>query len=708
VALTDAGGAYDYGADVVFEINDGQLSDYRAAAEFVNGADVDVVCVQHEFGIFGGPAGRHVDELLDHVRAPIVTTLHTVLSDPPPAIRAATRRLADRSDRLVVLADQALELLESGYGIGGDLVTVIPHGVPELPSIEPNAAKQAIGVAGRTVLLTFGLLGPDKGIEVVIEALPAVVAAHPDVLYLVLGATHPHVKRDGGETYRQSLHERVRELGLADHVTFVDRYVELDELCAHLAATDIYVTPYHGADQIVSGTLAYAVGMGRAVVSTPYRYAVELLADDRGKLVPFGDRQAMGAALTELLGDDDLRRELQRRALEHGRLMSWPAVALAYDTVFAEVIAEHERKAVAWVPVDIPRPTFSALRAMTDDTGLFQHAPHGVPARAHGYCTDDVGRALVAAVQGAARWDDETAISLIPTYLSFLGSAQQPDGRFANLLAFDRRFVAGSDSQDTLGQALWGLGAVMCASPDEGWRALAAELFERALPAADQLTDTKAVAYAIAGLDGYLERFPGALAARRTMRRLATVLTSRLADRRRAGWVWFDEELTYGNAKVPEALLLAGRALDHEGWVTDGLATLDFLIDATWADDHFDFVGNERWLPRGGQRAVYGQQPIEASYTAQTCMVAYEITGDLRYLRSARAAIEWLLGRNRLGVALYHAGTGRCADGLDRHGASDNSGGESVVCALLALLAIPIATWQIPLGEESSATLTTG
>ncbi|MDQ3384806.1 MAG: glycosyltransferase [Actinomycetota bacterium] len=689
VALTDVGGSYEYGDDVVFEIHEAQRPDYRAAAEYLDRRAVDVVCVQHEFGIFGGTAGRHIEDLLDHVSAPVVTTLHTVLAVPPPALREATRRLAERSDRLVVLADQALELLETGYGIGGDSVTVIPHGVPQLSGDEPSATKRAIGAGGRTVLLTFGLLGPDKGIEVVIEALPAIVADHPEVLYLVLGATHPHVRRDHGETYRHALQRRVDDLGLASNVTFVDRYVDLDELRQHLAATDVYLTPYHGTDQIVSGTLAYAVGMGCAVVSTPYPYARELLAGERGELVPFGDAQALAAAVKGLLGDGGRRSAMRARARAHGRRMAWPAVARSYQDLFEQVIAGHERRPVAWTPAPIPRPTFAALRGMTDDTGLFQHSSHGVPLRDHGYCTDDVGRALVAAVQGAARWEDPIAARLIPTYLSFLGAAQRPDGRFDNLVAYDRTPVPGLDSEDTLGQALWGLGVAVGSSPDEGWRAMATELFDRALPAAGALTHTNAAAYAINGLDGYLQRFPGALPARRTMRHLVTGLVARLDASTGPGWIWFDEELTYGNAKPPEALLLAGRALGEQGWVERGLATLEFLLDATWADAGFDFVGNEGWHRRGGRRATYGQQPIEAGYTAQACVVAHEITGDARYLARARGAVEWLLGRNRLGVPLYDERTGRCVDGLDRHGASTNAGGESLVCALLALMALP-------------------
>jgi hypothetical protein len=491
-------------------------------------------------------------------------------------------------------------------------------------------------------------------------------------------------------------------------VTFVDRYVDLDELCQHLAATDVYITPYRGAEQIVSGTLAYAVGMGRAVVSTPYRYAVEMLGDGRGSLVPFGDAGALAAAVDGLLADDEARAAVQRRAREHGRSMTWPAVASSYADLFAEVIAEHQRRPVPWTPVEVPRPSFAFLRRLTDDTGCFQHATHGIPDRAHGYCTDDVGRAIVAAVQGQARLGDPVASSLIPTYLSFLAAAQRPDGSFDNLLTFDRRPVPRSDSEDTLGQALWGLGETVCGATDAGARALAAELVGRSLPAAGRLTATRAMAYALVGLRGHLERFPGAVATATTMRLLAARLASRLADHRGPGWAWFDDALTYGNAKVPEALLVTGRALEHGGWVADGLTALDFLLETTTSAGTFDFVGNEGWLRRGGTAAAFGQQPIEAGYTAQACMVAYEITGDESYLGHARSAVEWLLGRNRLGVALYDPATGRCADGVDRHGASDNVGAESVVCALLGLLALPTAGHRGRAGDESSAAVGTG
>lgn len=689
VALTDVGGAYAYGPEVVFEVQAPQISDYRTAAGFLNASAVDVVCVQHEFGIFGGPAGRHVDELLDHLQVPVVTTLHTVLSHPSAEQRAATRRVADRSDVLVVLADRAVELLVEGCGIDPAKVRVVPHGVPAAPELDAEAAKASLGLSGRTLLLTFGLLGPDKGVEVVIAALPELVAADPSLLYVVLGATHPHILRDHGDVYRESLLAQVQELGLEDHVLLVDRYTELEELCRYLAASDVYVTPYHSTEQIVSGTLAYAVGMGCAVVSTPYPYAAELLADGRGALFPFADSTALAAELAVLLGDAPARTAMQARARKHGRSMTWPAVAAAYQQLFVEVIARYERTPVTWTDVVLPSPSFAFLQALSDDVGVFQHARHGVPSRAHGYCTDDVSRALLAAVQGVAVLDDRVAAGLVPRYLSFLLDAQRADGSFDNLMGYDRRFVPATDSEDTLGQALWGLGATTSLATQEGWRLLATELFEKALPRVEQLHATKAVAYAMLGLHSYLERYPGALAARRMLELLSLRLLGRLAATRGDGWSWIDDAFTYANAAVPEALLRAGQSLDRPDLTRTGLQLLDVLLHATWTPAGFDFPGNDGWLTRHGVHAHYGQQPIEAGLTARACALAHEISGDATYLGRARAAAAWLLGRNRLGLALYDAETGRCADGLDRHGVSSNTGAESTIVALLGLLALP-------------------
>jgi glycosyltransferase involved in cell wall biosynthesis len=681
----------------VFEVQAPQRSDYRTAAGFLNASAVDVVCVQHEFGIFGGPAGRHVDELLEHLEVPVVTTLHTVLATPSPEQRAATRRVAERSAAVVVLAERAVELLVDGCGIDPTKVHVIPHGVPQAPDLDQEDAKASLGLTGRTVLLTFGLLGPDKGIEVVLDALPELVADDPSVLYVVLGATHPHVLRDHGDAYRASVVQRVEELGLAANVLLVDRYTELEELCRYLAASDVYVTPYHSTEQIVSGTLAYAVGMGCAVVSTPYPYARELLADGRGVLFPYRDSAALTRELAVLLRDTAARAAMQQRAREHGRRMTWPAVAAAYAQLFAEVVAAHERPPARWDERALPTPTFAFLQAMTDDVGIFQHAQHGVPSRAHGYCTDDVSRALVAAVDGVALLADPAAADLVPRYLSFLLHAQRPDGTFDNLMGFDRRFVPGTAGEDTLGQALWGLGLTTSRSRQDRWRLLATEMFERALPHAQGLTATKAVSYAVLGLHAYLERYPGALSARRALAVLCDRLLERLASSRRGDWHWIDDAMTYANAVVPEAFLRGGAALDRPELTRAGFSLLDALLLSTWTPAGFQFPGNEGWVTRVGGNARYGQQPIEAGLTARACVLAHETSGDETYLERARAAVGWLLGRNRLGLALYDPVTGACADGLDRHGVSSNTGAESAVVALLGLLALPrVVTVELP------------
>lgn len=689
VALTDVEGCYDYGTEVVFEVQAPQRSDYRTAAAFLNASDIDVVCVQHEFGIFGGPAGRHLEELLEHVHAPVVTTLHTVLADPSPEIREATRRVAALSDAVVVLAQSAVPLLVEGCGIEAEKLRVIPHGVPKVLDLDRVDAKRALGLSGRKVLLTFGLLGPSKGIEVVIESLPSVVRAVPDLLYVVLGATHPHVLAHHGDRYRTSLQDRVRELGLGDHVLFIDQYAELEVLCQHLAACDAYVTPYHGTQQIVSGTMAYAMGMGCAIVSTPYPYARELLAEDRGVLVPFGDSPAMAGALAALLRDDTGRAAMQNRARVHGGSMTWEAVAQSYLELFDDVTEGYERPPVPWTEVQLPAPSFRHLDALTDDVGVFQHAQHGVPTRTHGYCTDDVGRALVVTVEGAAKFGDPVAAALVPRYLSFLLDAQLPDGRFANLMGYDRRFVENTASEDTLAQAVWGLGTTAAGGEQPGWRALAAEMVERALPAVAELQATKAVAYAMTGLQAYLELFPGASNARRTLRLLAERLLARLDASSRDGWWWVDDAFTYANAAVPEALVRAGAALDEPTWVERGAGCLDTLLAHTYVDGRFDFPGNEGWVHRDGRRARWGQQPVEAGLTVRACVLVHEATGEETYLVRAQDAAAWLLGRNRLGLALYDAETGRCADGLDRHGVSTNTGGESTICALLGLVALP-------------------
>lgn len=676
---------------------------YRAAARLVNEGQYDALIVQHEFGIYGGLAGRHVLELVDRVNIPVVTTAHTVIGDPPAALREAMCDLAEASARLVVLTEAAVPLLVDIYGIDPRKITVIPHGVPDVPFDDPDPHKAAVGLEGRTVLLTFGLLSRNKGIEHVIEALPKVVAGHPDMCYVVLGATHPEVKRSEGETYRAQLETTVDRLGLAGHVEFRDRYVCPAELQNHLLATDVYVTPYQSREQIASGTLAYAVGMGRAVVSTPYRYAEQLLAEGRGRLVPFHHSEALSQALLDLLNDREGREAMRWRAYAHGRSMTWPAVGLQMARVLRR---EADRSARATRSLKIlrdpsdcvPLVNLDYLELLTDDTGLMQHATHGVPDRRLGYTTDDQSRALVVAVTQHARFGDERSRRLATTYLAYLHHAQLDDGRFRNVMGYDRRWRDAGGTEDTLGQTLWALGVCLRAAPTVRQRRLAGDMLDRALRPAAQLSHVRSIAYALCGLT----EVPNRHGVSALIERLAERLVAAFDKASRPGWQWCDDALTYANTKIGEALLRAGVALDRPDWQAVGLDALDFVLAATYDGERFDFIGNQGWADRGGAAPVYAQQPIEAGYTAQACRLAHAVTNEARYARAARAAVAWLLGRNRLGVVLYDPATGACADGLERAGASSNAGAESVVCALLGLLAGADGVMALP-GEVERA-----
>jgi len=701
IALTNTPHEYPYPPEVVFEIRQNRLRDYRLATEYINLSSVDIICLQHEFGIFGGQEGRYITALLKGLRKPVVTTLHTVLRTPTPAYREALLSVAMLSDHLVVMNSKAIPILCDVYRIAPEKISLLHHGVPEAPFVDPNYYKDKFGVEGRLVLLTFGLLSRNKGIDLMLSALPAVVRAHPEVVYIIFGATHPEVRRSEGEAYRLTLQGQVRVLHLEDHVVFYDRYVERQELLEFLGACDIYVTPYQAQEQIVSGTLAYAVGLGKAVVSTPYLYAEEILAEGRGQLVPFGDAPGLAHTLIVLIENEVERHRMRKLAYAYGQQMLWSEVAKGYRTLFARAATTYRQHALAR-PVrkrpqagyELPEIKLDHLRRLTDDTGILQHATYGVPDWRFGYTTDDAARALVVTLLHYRQCGDDTALDLATRYLSFLAYAQRPDGHFHNVMSYTRQFLDECGSEDTLGRALWGLGTAVALAPGEGMRALARERFERALDAL-VLTHPRAMAYAICGLYHFLQRYAGAAWMRRKLLELAEQLAgwyARSGEADRAApadaWHWFGDALTYANAKMPQALLLAHGVTGAAHFRHIGLASLDFLLAETYRDGYFDFIGNQGWYRRGGARAILGQQPIEAGYTAEACLTAYELTGEGRYLQLAQAAAEWLLGRNRFGARLYDLATGACADGLDPQGPSLNQGAESVICALLTLLVV--------------------
>jgi glycosyltransferase involved in cell wall biosynthesis len=696
VPVNDLAGGYDYPAEVRFEIAEQDLPSYLRAADFLNITDVDVVCLEHEFGIFGGPAGSHVLALLRELRMPIVTTLHTVLREPNPEQRRVMRDLIRLSTRLVVMSERGREFLRDVYQAPEAKIDLIPHGIPDMPFADPNYFKDEFGVAGKQVLLTFGLLSPNKGIEFALRALPDIIREFPNVVYIVLGQTHPNLLREEGEAYRLSLERLAKDLGVQKHVVFFNRFVELEELMRFIGAADIYLTPYLTEAQVTSGTLAYAFGAGNAVVSTPYWHAAELLTAERGKLVPFRDASAIAVAVVELLRDEPLRHTMRKNAYKFGRDMVWSRVAQLYAKSFEQARQDHSFvgrrsspiKTLDEQPGQLPELKLDHLFRMSDSTGIFQHASFTVPNFAEGYCTDDNARALVLALMLQKLGHGSAPInSLAATYAAFLNHAfDRKSGRFRNFMSFDRRWLEEVGSEDCQGHALWALGLCVAQAGQGSFQMLAAELFEQALPVAAEFTSPRAWAFTLIGIDEYLRRLSGDRRANQIRESLTAKLMQRFADAAIGDWQWFEDVVSYTNAKLPHALILSGRCMSNAAMLELGLKTLRWLVKIQTSEaGSFRPVGSNGFYPRGRERALFDQQPIEAQATVSACIEAYQATNDMFWVAEARRAFEWFLGRNDLGLALYDAGTGGCRDGLHMDRLSQNQGAESTLAFLLAL-----------------------
>lgn len=696
VPVNDLEEGYDYPPEVRFEIAEQDLPSYLRAADFLNITDVDVLCVEHEFGIFGGPAGSHVLALLRELRMPIVTTLHTVLREPNDDQRRVMRELARLSTRLVVMSERGQEFLREIYQIPATKIDLIPHGIPDMPFADPNYFKDEFSVAGKQVLLTFGLLSPNKGIEYALRALPEIIREFPNVVYIVLGQTHPNLLRNEGDTYRLSLERLAKELGVQKHVVFFNRFVELDELMRFIGAADIYLTPYLTETQITSGTLAYAFGNGNAVISTPYWHAAELLTQDRGRLVPFRDSPAIAAAAIELLRDETLRHSMRKTAYKLGRAMVWSRVAQSYVKSFQQARLDHSFvgrksspiKTLDEQPDQLPELKLDHLFRMSDSTGIFQHACFTVPNFAEGYCTDDNARALALALSLQRLGKSSPKIQLLATtYAAFLNHAfDRKSGRFRNFMGFDRHWLEDVGSEDCQGHALWALGLCVAQSGPGSLPMLAAQLFEQALPVAAEFTSPRAWACTLIGIGEYLRRLSGDRRVTQFREALTAKLLQRYADAATDEWQWFEEVVSYANAKLPHAMILSGRSMNNPTMVELGLKTLRWLVKVQTSEaGSFRPVGSNGFYARGKVRALFDQQPIEAQCTVSACIEAYHATNDTAWLAEARRAFEWFLGRNDLGLVLYDSTTGGCRDGLHVDRLSQNQGAESTLAFLLSL-----------------------
>ncbi len=703
IAINDGEENYAYPERVRFEIAEQDIASYQRAADFLNTNGVDMVILQHEYGIFGGPSGSHVLELLQETHAPIVTVLHTVLREPDATQRQVMDEIVRLSDRLVVMSHQARDILHDHYTAAVEKITYIPHGIPDVPFIDPNFYKDQFDAEGKVVMLSFGLLSPNKGIEYAIAAMPAILERHPNVVYCVLGATHPHVRRTQGEAYRLELQRLARELQVDRSVVFYDQFVPLEELVKWIGAADLYITPYLNPEQVVSGTLAYTVGAGKAVISTPYVHATELLGEGRGMLVPFRDSAAIAQQVTDSLDNEATRHAMRKRAYTLGRTMIWPRVAEDYERLLLQILDENllqpqSAHTHAWAlhVTELSPIRLDHLRRMTDGVGLVQHATFSVPNYREGYSLDDNARGLLA----AAYLDELGATSgsvvvgdLATRYLAFISYAFNGEtGRFRNMLSFDRRWLEENGSEDSHGRALWALGAVIGRSTQQGWVSLANTLFIQALPAALTCTSPRAWAFTLLGIDEYLKRFSEDRGVQRARDELAGRLMRLYEATNTAEWSWFEDRLTYDNATLSRALLLAGVSMRRDEYVEAALTSLTWLAGVQ-AGEHGQFVpiGCLGFYRQGEARTRFDQQPIEAYATIAAYLDAFRATGDAQWRRQAARVFGWFLGNNDLGLALYDAQTGACCDGLQPDRVNQNQGAESTLAFLLASLELRLA-----------------
>jgi glycosyltransferase involved in cell wall biosynthesis len=698
VAMTNPGCSYDYPPAVRFQIREEVIDEYAQGAELLNNAGFDVVSLQHEYGIFGGQAGANIVDLLSRLEMPVVTTLHTVLAKPTPIQHDVTRRIIDASAKIVIMSETARELLRSVHDVPSHKIDVIPHGIPDFPFLEPHHAKVEFGFEEKKIILTFGLLSPNKGIEIMLAAMPSIVKSCPNAVYVILGATHPNLVRDQGEAYRDSLIAKVRELGIGDCVVFFNQFVDQATLLNFISMCDVYVTPYLNEAQMTSGTLAYSFGLGKAVVSTPYWHAKELLSDGRGILVPFGDAKALSTEISGLLTNDVRRQAMRKRAYAASRSMTWVQTAKRYLTVF-EIARENVGRGIA-PSIDaivsgskgpvIPEMRVGHFLSLCDSTGVIQHSVHSVPDRAHGYCVDDNARALLFSCTLSKFGEMQLPETTTARFAAFIQHAWNPGTRrFRNFMSYDRRWLEEAGSEDSHGRTLWALAECACEDADPSRRRWAAALFKTALPAVETFSSPRASAFSLLALDAYCTLVGGDLFANRLRRILADRLMSLFSATETNDWIWFEDMLAYDNARLPQALIQTGLTTRTRPYVEIGLRSLRWLMSLQTASSGcFRPIGTKSFGRIHQKPEAFDQQPIEASATISASLAAGRAEDGAEWPAAAMRAFAWFLGENDLQTLLIDPDTGRCSDGLHPDRPNENKGAESSLSYLLGLAEI--------------------
>jgi glycosyltransferase involved in cell wall biosynthesis len=695
VALNDSENIqeYEYPADVKYVIRQNHQKDYIRAANYINTSTADAVILEHEFGIYGGESGIYILPLINRLEKPLISILHTILKDPSYVQRIIIREIAEQSSKIVVMSKRAVEFLTTIYDIPEDKIQIIEHGVPDLEAPEVNPVKSLSQFKNRRVLLTFGLLSRNKGLETVVKALPKIVEKHPDVMYVVLGNTHPGVIKNSGEEYRDHLKSLAAQLKVSQHLSFINKFVAEDELIDYLTAAEVYVTPYLNEAQITSGTLSYAVGAGAAVVSTPYWHATELLADGRGRLFDFKNADMLADTVNELLDDEKVLNELKDNAYEYGLHLRWPATGAEFIKIAQEAAATHDfsdkiLKNSIVDPEILPKFSLTHVLRLTDDTGIVQHAKYGIPNLKEGYCLDDNARALIMALMAYQRSKSNDAFKLLPIYLSYIHYMQTDDGNFRNFLSFNRQYLDEVGSEDSFGRTIWALGHLISCAASNSYREFAMEIFHKSYPHFKALKHIRGQANTIIGIALYLQAYPTDEGMVAELVRLTQPLIDAYENTRSDDWEWFEESMTYDNAILPLALLHSCEITGNQKAKDIALKTMAFLDKLTLSNGYLSPVGNDGWYYRGGKFPTFDQQAIETMAMVLMHFQAYQIFRKPQYIEKMFLSYKWFLGENTLRAPLYDHETKGCCDGLLPTGINRNQGAESTLAYLISHLTV--------------------
>ena len=695
VALNDSEDItqHEYPEEVKYIVRQNHQKDYIRAANYINTSTADAVILEHEFGIYGGESGIYILPLINRLEKPLISILHTILKDPSYVQRVIIREIAEQSAKIIVMSNRALEFLTNIYDIPAEKIQIIEHGVPDLEAPEDNPVKNLTPFKNHRVLLTFGLISRNKGLETVVRALPRIVKNHPDVMYVVLGNTHPGVIKSSGEEYRDHLKTLANQLGVSQNLAFVNKFVAEEELIQYLSACEIYVTPYLNEAQITSGTLSYAVGAGAAIVSTPYWHAQELLDDNRGRLFDFKNADALAEIINELLDQERVITEMRQNAYEYGLHTRWPVVGAEYIKVAQEACYEHDYrdkilKNSIVDPEIMPKFSLAHVLRLTDDTGIVQHAKYGIPNLKEGYCLDDNARALIMALMAHKRSGSREAFELLPIYLSYIHYMQTDDGNFRNFMSFSRQYLDDVGSEDSFGRTIWSLGYLIANATSNSYKEFATEVFQRSFPHFRSLTFLRGMANTIIGISLYLQMNPTDEGMVNELIRLTEPLMEAYDKNHTDNWHWFEETMTYDNAILPLALLHSSQITGNEHVKTVALRAMEFLDNLTLSSGYLTPVGNEGWYTRGGKFPLYDQQAIETMAMVLMHFQAYQLFRKPEHIEKMFLCYKWFLGENSLRAPLYDHETKGCCDGLLPTGINRNQGAESTLAYLISHLTV--------------------